>query len=181
MTATPRDLDKKRGQRSAAALIAHVRGIREQADAVLTMSIDDLDWDDAVRVAHELKMAKAALAAAEEFVAKHAGAVWPTPWKEEQTVDGIGRANPYRNRNTNWDNDDVVKEVVDRRMAALEGEIPDPRDVVRWITEVAHIDYFRIGKLRDLDIDPNEYRHTVYGTVRLGIKSDDVIGATTHE
>jgi hypothetical protein len=177
---TPAVLDTKRGKRAAEALLAHVRDVREQADAVLTMTLDDISWDDAVRIAHEIKMAKEALGAAEEFVAKHAASVWPAKWKDKQTVPGVGRAQPYRPGNTRWSEDEVLEDVVEKRMAELGGEMPDPMAVVRWVQTVAKLGYFRVGKLEELGLKPNDYRHTEYGSVRLRIESDDVIGATTH-
>lgn len=173
---TPRVLDKRR---PSSSLFDVAATLHRDADQILTYDVDDLDWEAAVRVGDELRKAKLAVAAAEEFVAKRAGKAWPGKWKDELTVEGVGRAHPYRTSNTKWDHDELVREVVDRHMTEAGGEIPDPAAAVRWLVDVAHIDYWRVGLLKKLGVDVEDYRHTEYGAVRLSIKSDHMVGDTT--
>lgn len=167
---------------AAERLLAHATGLHHSADAVLTFDLEGIDWEATVRVAAELAAARKAVSAAEEFLAKHAGAVWPGPWREQQVVEGVGTANPYRTADrVKWDDDGLVKKVVERRMAAAGGVQPDPLETARWITDAAAFSYWRVGKLADLGIDVDEYRAKKRGNVRLRITTDHMVGDTTRE
>jgi hypothetical protein len=162
-------------------LLAHVHGIHVSADAVLTYDLDGIGWEDTARVAAEVKSAVEALFAAAEFLAKHAANQWPSAWKDAQHIEGVGTVRPYRSSNTKWDDGEVVEALVEKRMAATGGEIPDPMTVVGWLLDAGKVDYWRTGKLKELGLEPDDYRHTTYGTVRLGIKNDRMVGDTTRD
>jgi hypothetical protein len=169
------------GHHAAERLLAHAHQIRSDADWILTVDLDGIDVESGARIAHELLMARKAISAAEEFVAKHVAEQWDGKWSDTLTVDGVGQVGPYRTRNTTWDHDDAVRDLVTARMEKAGGEMPDPMDVVRWVLSLVHVDYLRVGQLKEQGLDADEYRHTTYGTVRLRIKSDDMVGGTSRE
>lgn len=161
---------------------AAAQTIREQADALLKMDLDGIDAETAVRINNTLRMARLAIGAAEEFVAKHAAAVWDGKWAKVLTVEGVGTARPYRSASkTKWEHDALVKQVVDCYLTEHDGDLSDPYDLVRAVTAAAAFDYWRTGVLEQLGIDPDDYREQTRGNIRLRITTHDQIGATTHE
>lgn len=163
-------------------LLAHTHGIRVSADAVLTFPLEDIGWEDAVRVAAELKAAREAVGAAEEFLAKHAAHVWPSSWRDEQHIEGVGSCQPYRTKaRVKWDHDGLVKAVVQRHVESTGGEVPDPLEAVRWITDAAQFAYWRTRHLTELDIEADDYRSSERGNVRLRITSDHMVGDTVRD
>jgi hypothetical protein len=163
-------------------LMSHAHGIRVSADAVLTFPLEDIGWEDAVRVAAELKAAREAVSAAEEFLAKHAAQEWPSVWRDEQHIEGVGSAQPYRTKSrVKWDHDGLVKAVVQHHVETAGGEVPDPLEAVRWISDAAQFAYWRVKHLGELGIEVDDYRSSERGNVRLRITSDDMVGGTTRE
>jgi hypothetical protein len=179
MTATPADVAAiETGRHNGARLLDAATQLRADADQLLTMDVDHIDVDTCIRIAAAFKMAKGAIGAAEEFLAKHTSEVWQGKWSKDRVVEGVGTGHPYRSSKDVWDHD-VVQAVIDKRMADSGGVLPDPHEVARWLLDVLAVNYFRVGKLEELDIDPQEYRHKEYGSVRLSVKTSDEIGATT--
>jgi hypothetical protein len=180
MTATPRDLDKKRGQRSAAALLAHVRGIREQADDLLTVELDHLSCDDAARALHEIQMARKSLQASEEFLIERIHDAWGQDFKTPRHVEGVGVVRAFRGQARKaWEHESLVHDVVDAHLAQLDGEIPDPFTTARWIREAAGFSYWKSGALKALGLDPDDYCESTRGRRTVSISTDDVIGGTS--
>lgn len=166
----------------ATRLLAESRHLHEWADGLLTADIEGMDWETSVRIAAELAAARKAIGAAEEFIAKHAGNVWPGKWREAQHIEGVGTAQPYRTKSrVKWDHDALVKAVIDRHMTDSDGVLPDPYTAARWLTDAAQVGYWRVGKLTDLDIEADEYRSSELGNIRLRITSDHMVGDTTGE
>jgi hypothetical protein len=155
--------------------------VRRSADAVLAFDLEGIGWEDSARIAAEVKSAALSLYAAADFLAKHTAEQWPGKWRDEQHIPGVGSVHPYRSANTKWDDDEVVEALIEKRMSDAGGEVTDPMSVVRWLLSAAKVDYWRVKELKALGLDPDEYRHTTYGTVRLGIKNDRMPGDTTRE
>lgn len=167
---------------AAERLLAHATGLHHSADAVLTFGLDGIGWEDTARAAAELKKAREAISAAEEFLAKHVADQWPSAWRDEQHLEGVGAVNPHRPIRSTWDTDETIKSVVKKHMEDAGGEVPDPLIVAKWIADVAHIDYFRSRDVGALGIDVSELRTFEKGNVRLRIKlSDHMVGDTTRE
>lgn len=179
MTATPRDLDKPR---TDIRMIAKVRDLRERADNFLTDDLDDLSCDDAVRVLHEIQMARKALQASEEFLTERVHEAWGQDYKTPRVVPGVGVVRAFRGKARKaWEHEALVHNVVDAHLSQLEGEIPGPFIVAGWIREAAGFSYWKAGALNALGIDPDDFCESSPGRRTLSITTDDVIGATTHE
>lgn len=163
----------------AAALLAHIRDIREQADALLTMTFDALTCDDAARALHETQMARKSLQATEDFLIERVHDAWGQDFKTPRQVEGVGTVRAFRGKDRKaWQHEALVRDVVDRNLAATEGEVPDPFTVAGWIREAAGFSYWKTGALKALGLDADEYAETSRGRRTVSISTDDVIGGT---
>lgn len=88
-----------------------------------------------------------------------------------QHIDGIkGSVNITRGRaKERWETDAAVKDYIDQKMDALEGEIPDPEVVLSWVAEVASIGYIRKTPLRAAGLDVDDYYTSEPGTISVSI------------
>lgn len=180
---TPAVFAQHRRAHAAREMLTRAATVHVVADELLAYDLDDMTVEDAARIADECRKARAALSAAEEFLAKHVAHVWQGKWTDQLTVDGVGRVQPYRTYNDRWDHDEIVDQVVAAHMEETGGEVPDPMTVVRWLLSAAHVDYWRGGKLKELGVDVDDVRHREYGVPRLRIKSgsDHMVGDTVGE
>jgi hypothetical protein len=82
-----------------------------------------------------------------------------------------------------WDDRAVVDALLDRKLAPLEGDLPPAWDVADWLLDAAHVDYWRTGKLKELDIDPDDYCETVSGNpvVEFTRSGDNPLLAGDHD
>jgi hypothetical protein len=178
---TPGVLDKTRGERATESLLAHVRDLREQADALLSTDLSDLSCDDTTRVLHEIQMARKTLQASEEFYINHIHEKWPGgDYRVPHHVQGVGVVRAFRGKDRKtWQHEALVHAVVDKHLAAADGEIPDPFTVAGWIRECAGIGYWKTGALKAIGIEPDEFCESTKGTRTVSISHDDTIGDTT--
>lgn len=155
--------------------------LRTHADDLNETSVKTLDWETAVRALHNLEMARKTLQVVEAALTSHIATVGREAgvWKGV-AVEGVGviRVGRGKDRKT-WEHDALVKRVIDTHMSELGGEVPDPYTVAGWLTEAAHVDYWRGGKLAALDIPVDEFCETTRGRLSAQITSNDTIGATT--
>lgn len=176
MTASPRDLDKPR---TDLRTIAQVRDLRERADDLLTLDVDNLGIDDAARVLHEIQMARKALQASEEFLIARVHNAWVGDWKTPRHVEGVGVVRPFRGKDRKaWEHEALLHDVVNAHLEDAEGEIPDPFTIAGWVREAAGFAYWKSGALKALGIDPDEYCESQPGRRTVSISTDDVIGDT---
>lgn len=117
---------------------------------------------DLAGTAYLLDAARAArthLAAVEQALTEHTASLWRRD-KHLAPVEvaGLGLVGvKWGAERKKWDHDGLTSAVIDAKLAACDGEIPDPFTVARWVTEVAAPAYWRAGVLRGLDIDPDDY------------------------
>jgi hypothetical protein len=79
---------------------------------------------------------------------------------ERVVLDGAAFARGWKSGTRNaWDH-----EALTRKVAAA---IHQPVEVVERILQIAHVDYWRLGELQALDIDPDEYCKTTPGHAAL--------------
>lgn len=143
---------------SPADLFQLVESIVTAAERLGSADFSALDAQTAVQLDYVLDEARKVISKTEDQVAEHAAAVWPGRWDVVLAVPGVGNARPYEKKpNKKWDNEALVAEVLDRRLAASGGELPDPAGIVGWITEAAAFSYWRNGVLEALGINPRDF------------------------
>lgn len=119
----------------------------------------DVDIDGAAYLLDMARTARAHVSAVEQALTEHIAGLWrerrdPSPVE----VPGLGLVGvKYGAERKQWDHEGLTAAVVDSNLAAVDGQIPDPFTVARWVTAAAAPSYWRTGVLRDLDIDPDEY------------------------
>lgn len=92
------------------------------------------------------------------------------PSKRPHIIDGIPAVSVRRTvKSTKWDHEATAWAVVDAHMGRdhLDGDLPPPWEVQRWFLDAAGIQYWRTTDLRSLDIDPDDYRHTIRGNLTV--------------
>lgn len=179
MTVTPRVLDNRGKRHTAASLLAHVRGLRAQADALLTADLDAMSCDEAVRLLHEVQMTRKSLQASEEFIAARIHDSWKGDTRTPLHVEGVGMVRVFRGKDRKaWQHEALLRDVVDAHLAATGGEIPDPFTVAGWVREAAGFSYWKATVLKGLGLDPDEYAETSQGRRTVAISTDDMIGDT---
>ena len=89
--------------------------------------------------------------------------------KRKFEVAGLGLVQVATSRNRKWDNDDTMRHVVARALDERPidpdtGELLDQRPTWEVVADVimrcAGIGYWRVGALRDLGLDPDEFAET---------------------
>lgn len=143
----------------------------ERLDGVVGKHMDDLTWEEAAlllrHVRHEVSDVLAVAEALERYIIteRRASGIW-----QDVEVPGVGVVAVHRAKNRKeWDHESLAGLVLDKHLTELEGEIPDPWEVRRWLTDAAGIGYWRVGVLRALGIDPDEHSTTTRGRVTVQI------------
>jgi hypothetical protein len=57
---------------------------------------------------------------------------------------------------TKWDHETTASRVIDAHMEQLGGEQPDPVAVASWLLAAGSVNYWRVGVLEDLGVDPDD-------------------------
>jgi len=147
------------------------------AEAVenLNLAMSDLpeDWVAAVHHLHTVRLARQLLHTLEQGIESHVHRLWKTEGiTSEQTVDGVGTVKVRSGYSrTNWQHDQLAKEVLERHLQAEEGVLPDPWTVRDWLfAAMGKPSYWRKTELEALGIDPAEFSEWVQGrpSVQLG-------------
>ena len=69
----------------------------------------------------------------------------------------------------NWQHEDLAKKVIELEW----GNIDHPQDVARILMAYAGFSYWRVTRLRELDIDPDEYCETMPGRATVQLRERD--------
>jgi hypothetical protein len=131
-----------------------------------------LDIEQALTDLRDLRAAQATLRMWDhllsEWVADFLG-------RNEIDVDGVGHVQVRHGAvRKAWDHPALTRLVLararDERIVTADGEYEDVGEAaVRVLTDCAHIDYWRVGKLRERGVDPDEYVETTPGRVSVVI------------
>lgn len=164
--------------RAALALDA-VLELRSQAgdvdDALLDLNPDT--WEQAVLLLHHLRLARQTLAAAESKVETLAARLMAEARVfDGAEVDGIGvvqRRNGGKRKQ--WDHEGLAKKVMDTHLEANAGELPLPWEVRDWLLEALAPSYWRVGVLKKLGVDVDDYVTTEPGRPTVQITTNDSI------
>ena len=107
---------------------------------------------------------------------------------KKQFDSGAYRVKLSHSINRKWDVDELIRHVVsraldERAVNAETGEIePSWAAVTRAIKECAHIDYFRLGAVKDRGLDPDEFyeetSRSLAAQITLIISNDTLDAAT---
>lgn len=127
------------------------------------------DWTDAVRLLHALRKPIETLRRIDSNLS-----TWVYLHGEHglhQQIEGIpGRVNVTRGRSKEkWAGKEAATAYVEAQITAIEGELPDPLQVVEWVTDVASIGYCRKGKLREAGLDVDDFYESLPGTISVSI------------
>lgn len=90
--------------------------------------------------------------------------------RDEVPVRGVGVVSIHRTANRkHWDHDGLATHVLDSHLSAMEGELPDPWEVKRWLMDAVGVSYWRTGVLKSLGIPVDEFCDTETGrrTVKI--------------
>ena len=88
----------------------------------------------------------------------------------DHVIEGLGPVTVSRTQDRKaWDERGIAQAVLDAHLSGGDGVVPEPWTVVSWLFEVIHVDYARLGALRALGLDPDDYSTRVRGrpSVRL--------------
>lgn len=164
--------------RTSGALDA-VLALRSQAgdvdDSLLNLQPDS--WENAALLLHHLRLARQALATAESKVETLVAQMMRDAGVFDATeLNGIGviqrRGGSKRKQ---WEHDALAKQVIDTHMTDTDGEVPDPWVVRDWLLEAAAVGYWRVGVLKKLGIDVDDYCATEPGRPTVQITTNDSI------
>lgn len=142
-------------------------------DRAVALGADEATWQEAALLLRhartQVQLLQAAVGAIEArvIVARRAEGI-----SGDVPVQGVGVVSVHRPRNRKaWDHDGLAGHVLDRHLSDLGGDLPPPWDVARWLTDAAHIDYWRVGILRDLGIDVDQFCSSEPGVPTVAIVS----------
>jgi hypothetical protein len=160
-----------------------VAWLRSATDALNTSmkGYDAEHWHDAARLLDSLRKVTARLGVLDASLVQ-----WLYLHGEHglhQQVPGIaGTVNITRGRaKERWAAPEAVREYVDRKMAELEGEIPDPEVVVGWVLEVlpaSQSTSLRKTPLRAAGIDLDDFYWSEPGSLQVGLPKPDLTAET---
>lgn len=95
--------------------------------------------------------------------------------EKKVTVEGLGVLERRRSASRKWDHESLLgvvrqRAITDRKVQLDTGEIESPDEAfMRVLRDAAAFSYWRIGKLKSMDIDPDEYCKTSWGSTRVVI------------
>lgn len=161
-------------ERLAAAVWGMEEAARELDEAALGVSSSSIEWPDLATLIEGLRRARTRAHAVESSLETQAAAGMIASDTKAADVPGVGRVEWRRGATRKqWQHDTIAQAVLDARLAETGGEMPDPWTVRDWLTEAAHIDYWRVGVLKGLGIDPADVCDTEPGKVTLDIVTPD--------
>lgn len=133
---------------------------------------EDYDHEEALLILRTLRAAIRRAQTLDALLVKH---LWDHGQRGTQLLDGIGEVRVHRrDARVKWDERGTAEAIVSRKMEERGGETPDdPMEVVTWLLEAASIGYYRLGSLRAMHIDPDDYRHREKGTIAVDLPIPD--------
>lgn len=163
-----------RYQLAEAAILEARTNADDINEALLDVPLET--WEDATRLLHHLRLARQSLAASESTMeTRCAQMLADAGVRDPQEVDGIGTVQLRKgNKRKEWDHSGLASRVLDRHLTtAGTGEMPSPWTVRDWLLEVLAPSYWRVGVLKQLDIDPDDYCQTSPGRPTVQITTNE--------
>jgi hypothetical protein len=160
---------------SLAAALGRLASSINGFDRTIGEHIDNLRWEEAAlllrHARREVVLLQAAVGAIEArvIVGRREEGVF-----DDVAVPGVGVVSVARTRNRKaWDHDALAGLVIDQHLTGGDGVAPTPWEVRDWLMQAGHIDYWRVGVLKDLHIDADDYCSSEPGTPKVVIVSSD--------
>lgn len=158
------------GEKQATPVDA-VTAIRAGADA---LNVALLGWEaepeDRLRLLQALRRTTVMLAQIDSLLVRD---LYLTAEHGKRVVDGIGEVWVTRTRaGEEWEGPQVVRDYVETKIRANDGEAPDPDVVVEWVLEVLSASKPRVTPIRDAGLDPNDYRVSIPGKPQVTVPLD---------
>jgi hypothetical protein len=149
-------------------------------DRTVATYSDAMGWESAallLRLAREQSgLLDAAVGAVEArvIVARRADGI-----SGDVPVPGVGVVAVHRARNRKqWDHEGLAGHVLDRHLSDRgDGELPTPWEVRDWLMEAAAIGYWRVGVLKQLGLDADDFCDSTPGHPTVQIISSNAPAA----
>lgn len=133
-------------------------------DALAAMEVPDL-----LMVLRDLRRCIEDLRKIDAGIVRH---LYLTAEHGDHDYPGIGRVGIRRGRDRKaWRHHDVAADVLDAHLTRLQGEIPEPEQVVGWLMEAMNPAYWRVTTLRGLGLAPDEYAESLPGKPHIEFMS----------
>ena len=132
------------------------------------------EWQEAVRLLHDLRKATAVLATADASLVR-----WLYLHGEHGIhlrVEGVpGDVAITRGRaKERWEGTAAAQDYVARRIIENDGELPDPEQVVEWVLEVVPASKCRVTPLREHGLEVEDYRTSEPGNLQVTLPRPDL-------
>lgn len=131
-------------------------------DTVTLGGMAKLDPEDTIRLLDRLRTITHRLGQVDANLVRH---TYVTGEHGDLEVEGVGRVKVQRSRDRRaWDERGVAQAVIDKRMEARGGEMPnEPWEVAEWLLETFGISYCRVTPLRAMGLDPEMFCESTPG------------------
>lgn len=115
-----------------------------------------LDPEESIRLLAWLRIITHRLGQIDANLVRH---VYVTGEHGDLEVQGVGRVKVQRSRDRRaWDERGVAQAVIDKRMEARGGVMPnEPWEVCEWLLEVMGVGYVRVTPLRAMGLNPKDF------------------------
>ena len=137
-----------------------------EVDASRSELVKAGDWRGLLDLLYDVRFVKGELTHLERDIEDDAARLMPKKIVQTARVTAERRMSTDRR---NWQHEELAKEVLKREW----GNIDHPQDVARILQEYVGWSYWRVTKLREKDIDPDEYCETTPGRATVQLRERD--------
>jgi hypothetical protein len=137
--------------------IREIRTARENASLDAPVVASDENLPALLTALYDLRNERKELAEIESYLERHATTLARQMKIKKGEVPGVGAFEVRGGKDRKeWDHVGLSSAVVDRHLEAVGGEV-EPKAIAHALLEAAAVSYWRVTKLKELDIPADEY------------------------